>query len=87
MRFRGGGIGHQSTREATDFFRNDRDRLDAEAVTATQLLADDSDEGSVSGAEDVEDEEEDYGYIQEDLDSDVASDDQSDAEDDEYGDL
>lgn len=28
MRYRGGGVGHKSTREATDFFKNDRDRLD-----------------------------------------------------------
>ena len=28
MRFRGGGVGHKSTREATDFFKNDRHQLD-----------------------------------------------------------
>jgi hypothetical protein len=28
MRFRGGGVGHNSTREATNRFLNDRDRLD-----------------------------------------------------------
>jgi hypothetical protein len=28
MRFRGGGVGHKSTRSATDFFKNDRDSLD-----------------------------------------------------------
>lgn len=25
MRFRGGGVGHKTTREASDFFKNDRD--------------------------------------------------------------
>ncbi|KAF6741116.1 hypothetical protein DFP72DRAFT_834947 [Ephemerocybe angulata] len=28
MRYRGGGVGHKSTRRATDFFLNDRDKLD-----------------------------------------------------------
>jgi hypothetical protein len=28
MRFRGGGVGHSSTRAATDTFKNDRDELD-----------------------------------------------------------
>jgi len=28
MRFRGGGVGHKSTREATNLFKMDRDRLD-----------------------------------------------------------
>jgi hypothetical protein len=28
MRFRGGGVGHSSTRAATDTFKNDRDKLD-----------------------------------------------------------
>lgn len=28
MRFRGGGVGHSSTRAATDTFKNDRDGLD-----------------------------------------------------------
>jgi hypothetical protein len=34
MRFRGGGVGHKSTREATDFFKNDRDPLDERATGA-----------------------------------------------------
>ena len=28
MRFRGGGVGHKSTRQATDFFKKDRHTLD-----------------------------------------------------------
>jgi len=28
MRFRGGGVGHKTSRSATDFFKNDRDKLD-----------------------------------------------------------
>jgi hypothetical protein len=69
MRFRGGGVGHKSTREATDFFRSDRDRLDKETVTAAQIDEDDDDAGYCSGTENLEDEEEDYGYIQDDTDS------------------
>jgi len=33
MRFRGGGVGHKSTREATDFFKKDRDHLDVPRQT------------------------------------------------------
>jgi hypothetical protein len=58
MRFRGGGVGHKSTREATDFFKKDRDHLD------TQDKADENQVGYVSEEENAEDEEEDYGYIQ-----------------------
>ena len=28
MRFRGGGVGHKSTRDAANFFKTDRDPLD-----------------------------------------------------------
>jgi len=35
MRFRGGGIGHRTTGEATDGFLSDRDRLDVRHVSAT----------------------------------------------------
>jgi hypothetical protein len=71
MRFRGGGLGHKSTREATDFFKKDRDRLD---VPKSEDVADvDSDDEAVEGeaglgvAEDEdsgndEDAEDDYGY-------------------------
>lgn len=34
MRFRGGGVGHTSTRAATDIFKNDRDDLDAKLQQA-----------------------------------------------------
>ena len=68
MRFRGGGVGHKSTREATDCFKKDRDRLD---VPKSEDVADDSDheagEGEAGVVEDEdsgndEDAEDDYGY-------------------------
>ncbi|TFK17135.1 hypothetical protein FA15DRAFT_650555 [Coprinopsis marcescibilis] len=34
MRFRGGGVGHTSTREAADFFLGDRDEVDVEFLDA-----------------------------------------------------
>jgi hypothetical protein len=34
MRFRGGGVGHTSTRAATDIFKNDRDILDMKSHQA-----------------------------------------------------
>ena len=33
MRFWGGGVGHKSTWNATDFFKNDHDTLDLEVLT------------------------------------------------------
>jgi hypothetical protein len=82
MRFRGGGVGHKSTREATDFFKNDRDRLDKQTATATQVAEVDDEEGYASGAENIEDEEEDYGYERADMDSEI---DQSGDEIDDFG--
>ena len=35
MRFRGGGVGHSSTRAASDIFKNDRDELD---ITSQRAL-------------------------------------------------
>lgn len=66
MRFRGGGVGHKSTREATDFFKKDRDRLDEPGLTemddAETTSEDDGDGDEDSVDEDVED---DYGYTME----------------------
>jgi hypothetical protein len=89
MRFRGGGVGHKSTRDATNFFKQDRDRLDmTNAVTTVtagasevsildddvvQAIDQDNDETGddiveeVSGNE-LEDEEDDYGYVKADSD-------------------
>lgn len=36
MRFRGGGVGHMSTRAATDVFKHDRDILDTDLRQARQ---------------------------------------------------
>jgi hypothetical protein len=69
MRFRGGGVGHKSTREATDFFRKDRNRLD---MAHSNIPANENNEdGPVKQLEEDlemeddidEDEEEDFGYI------------------------
>jgi hypothetical protein len=67
MRFRGGGVGHASTREATDFFKQDRDSHDAK-----RLVEEDDEDYDQTQHEpkaptnqsktDRDDEEEDYGY-------------------------
>jgi hypothetical protein len=36
MRFRGGGVGHSSTRAATDVFKQDRDNMDIESRRARE---------------------------------------------------
>jgi hypothetical protein len=66
MRFRGGGVGHKSTREATDSFKKDRDQLDIKSnmddvegdEAMPEILVPELDEGTIE-----EDEEEDYGYV------------------------
>jgi hypothetical protein len=68
MRFRGGGVGHASTREASDFFKQDRDSRDAKRVLQAEEDNEDYDQTqheqtapNRSRAE-RDDEEEDYGY-------------------------
>lgn len=48
MRFRGGGVGHKSTRVATDSFLTDRDRLDCQVGTMGNE-AEDNDDGCSDG--------------------------------------
>jgi len=62
MRFRGGGVGHKSTREATDSFKKDRDQLDIKSdIEGDEAMPEISEPGP--GEEEIEeDEEEDYGY-------------------------
>jgi len=90
MRFRGGGVGHASTREATDFFKKDRDSRDAKKV-----LDDDQDYDQTQyepklpnpSRADRDDEEEDYGYNRGDF-SDVNEEEEEEEEecsDDEFG--
>ncbi|KAJ3494201.1 hypothetical protein NLJ89_g10856 [Agrocybe chaxingu] len=78
MRFRGGGVGHNSTRHATDFFKKDWDRLDlmcGDGEAADEDEDEDEDEEEeeeeveveVDNDEDGEEERrnrEDYGYTQ-----------------------
>jgi hypothetical protein len=71
MRFRGGGVGHKSTREATDFFKKDRDHLDVPRQTKIDDEEDsdqwkDIEEDERSGID--EDVEDDYGYTLKELD-------------------
>lgn len=67
MRFRGGGVGHKSTRNATDFFKSDRDKLDLMVSTPVSDMEEEEVEERVEErvhhdeANDTE-EEDDYGY-------------------------
>jgi len=88
MRFRGGGVGHKSTREATDLFKMDRDRLDVGATLDSDDVeieldgpGDDEPENDEIVDEDTVDqqEEDDYGYTKEDSEPD------EDAEEAEVG--
>lgn len=72
MRFRGAGVGHKSTREATDFFRQDRDQLDVRSTTDSDDNTSDLEEERDVDDEDSEideDAEGDYGYTYEQSDS------------------
>ncbi|EDQ99528.1 uncharacterized protein LACBIDRAFT_334986 [Laccaria bicolor S238N-H82] len=76
MRFRGGGVGHKSTRESMDQFLQDWDALNLIDKEPSEMELDsdfdnedDNKEGNVGGDEDQEewmdeddDEEDDYGY-------------------------
>ena len=64
MRFRGGGVGHKSTRQATNFFKNDRQALDEQKrlESTLDIIEEEIDEDNAQGLLDVADEEEDYGY-------------------------
>jgi hypothetical protein len=82
MRFRGGGVGHKSTQEASNFFKKDRDRLDV--TERNEQIDDDEEEDSDMDLEEHhddevdEDEEDDFGYMREESD---------DSEDEADGDL
>ena len=62
MRFRGGGVGHKSTREATDSFKKDRDHLDIKSHIEDDDAMPEILEPQPYEEEIEEDEEEDYGY-------------------------
>jgi hypothetical protein len=63
MRFRGGGVGHKSTRDATNFFKKDRDQLDMRSAGVSE---DEVMKEEVVPGEEVEiideNEQDDYGY-------------------------
>ncbi|KAG1840499.1 hypothetical protein DFJ58DRAFT_718370 [Suillus subalutaceus] len=59
MRFRGGGVGHKSTRQATDWFLSDRDKLDEGGETnAEEEFNDEMDDMEIEDAEFDSDERE-----------------------------
>ena len=62
MRFRGGGVGHKSTREATDSFKKDRDQLDVKSDIENDKAMPEILEPEPGEEEIEEDEEEDYRY-------------------------
>jgi hypothetical protein len=87
MRFRGGGVGHKSTRQATNFFKKDRHTLDIQnSLERTSDIVEELEEmNDLEESEKMEmlsesdvadsDEENDYGY--------QLGEDQSDSEEDE----
>jgi hypothetical protein len=83
MQFRGGGVGHKSTREATNYFLADRDLLDIPTLVPEEEPGDAGDNeiercdganddedigGSGSGSEEIEDEGEDGDHVWVDID-------------------
>lgn len=85
MRFRGGGVGHKSTRQATDFFKKDRDRLDMTRPNVSYDEDVDEEDSEVFSEEEHvdEDEEEDFGYVRDE--SDESEGELAEAQDDEFG--
>ena len=78
MRFFGGGVGHKCTREATNHFLRDRDRLDNDTNQTNEGNNDVESEGRTEEydtGEIVQDDDEDYGYgnpLDKDSDDDAA---------------
>jgi hypothetical protein len=89
MRFRGGGVGHKSTREATDFFKKDRDRLDmGQKPNVPEYKGDLEQEDSEMVSEEHvnENEEDDFGYVYEESDESEGEDElAAEDEDDDFG--
>jgi hypothetical protein len=72
MRFRGGGVGHKSTREATDSFKKDRDQLDMKSDIEDDEAMPEVLQPEPGEEEIEEDVEEDYGYAAADSEVDEA---------------
>ena len=76
MRYRGGGVGHASTRDATNLFLSDRDSEElkdihvVDDIPETATKSNDQDDGEAD--------EFDYGYSNEVDDDDAASDEEGD---------
>ena len=94
MRFRGGGVGHTSTREATDFFKQDRDIHDMRRATIVESEDDEDCEQTQhapthqQSRADRDEEEEDYGYNRgqfSDTDEGDLEEEGEDFSDDEFG--
>ncbi|KAF8156743.1 hypothetical protein B0H34DRAFT_798127 [Crassisporium funariophilum] len=94
MRFRGGGVGHASTREATDYFKSDRDIPDQEKTSVETEDDENQSDMEVEELQDLQDvqedanEEGDYGYTREsgdDEDSDCEAGDESDGSKEDGG--
>jgi hypothetical protein len=93
MRFRGGGVGHKSTRRATDKFLKDRDDLDlrraAQSAARAQEEAqqedaqEEDDDIAVTEAGGDEEEEDDYGYRENELAAKLGDDSGSESEDED----
>ncbi|KAG6827318.1 hypothetical protein H0H92_012339 [Tricholoma furcatifolium] len=77
MRFRGGGVGHKSTREATDVFLSDRHRTDERRDDDSNDKANDIQDTT------IHDEEDDYGY-EDPMDQRVSDDDDDGEADHEH---
>ena len=68
MRFRGGGVGHKSTRVTTNFFMRDRDRLDTKATqTESKASLLNNDMTQAIEQDDDDDEPVDGGAVGEEL--------------------
>jgi hypothetical protein len=96
MRFRGGGVGHKSTRQATNFFKKDRHTSDlqnllerrSDIVEENEEINDseESEGVEISTEVDVAYEEDDYGYRLGEDQSDAASEEEKGGDDSELGD-
>lgn len=83
MRYRGGGVGHASTRDATNFFLSDRNSEELKAIHVVDDIPELTGAKTNDELDDGEADECDYGYNDEEDDDSDASKEGDNASDEE----
>lgn len=85
MRFRGGGVGHKATRTATNFLKDDRDKLDFERRQARSDNVEPNEEQAEDHGDSDSESEDEFEGVESDEEAEDGSDSGDMFEDDEFG--